>query len=222
MGVFMNKKLLVSLFLCLFIFSSGLFAEKKEEEAKTIQFLLRKDLLDAYYYEVDWHTKLCEVNIFKSDPIYLGHVPASPKAEAIFFELWFQYWYDFEFSCTKKRTTGGLSLEIINPDVIPAGLEVLCGATYFTLTDMFPGDWQTDGEDRMTFSDKYCLFRDNAWFWSVRDKDTKVPVSNEEAISIINKLIRKGFDIQFYVWGNVQGAYNMLLNWICMEVTRIQ
>jgi len=219
----MNKKLLVSLLLCFFVFSSGLFAEKKEEEAKTVQFLLRKDLVgDPYIFELNDSSEWCSLNSFKSDLIPLGHVPASPKAEAIFFELWLQYWYDFYYWCTNKRTRGGLSLEIINPDVIPAGVRVSCPTTYFILTDIFPEEKDEYGEDRMTFSDKFCLFRDDVWFWYVTYTSTGEPVPNEEAISIINELIRTGFDIQFQVYGEIQGACNMYLHWICMEVTRIQ
>ena len=217
----MSKKLFISVFLCFFVFSSGLFAQKKGEEPKTVRFLFRDDVISPYVFTAP-DDKMCEENVFPSTPIIMGNVPPSSKAEAIFFEIWFNFWYEYYYYCPENHIKGGLILELINPDVIPSELQVICGGWYFDHRDQYGFTGPNWGWERGTISDKYGLFRDKVWFWKVMNKSNQQEVPEEEAIFIINKLIDKGFDIQFYFRGMLKGAPEIELCWLSLEVTCIK
>jgi len=188
MEVSMNKKLLVSVLLCLFILSSVTLA--KEEKAKTIEFLAWADtLLDFPYYE---YMEPSVSTHFETEPFLRLNVPASPKSEAIFFDLFAKlvvWWSGYE----TRDVIVFVNVRIIS-DIIPDNIEVFSN---FAL-----GIWETNNSgDTGVYADnrnvKLIMRRDHLDWWSVKYKSGGW-VPDEEAISILKKLMDSGFDVEIW------------------------
>ena len=89
----MNKKLLVSLFICFFVFSLGMIAKEKAK-AKTIEHLAwaqtgGKPENMYFLYPAHPYTTREE---FNSGPLLTLNVPASPESKALFFKCGHMVW----------------------------------------------------------------------------------------------------------------------------------
>ncbi len=212
----MNKKLLVSVFLCFFILTLGMFAQKKEEGVKTYEFLLRADVWGGLW-ELE-PTDLVNPTEVYSETYHLGHVPPSPKTEAIFFD----YVSMFHFSWTNLELRRvGLGADIVcSSDNIPA-YEIRSGAWYIVKGETNCSPYGPTGTDRQGFSDRYPMWRDRHDWWVVVYKGTGVRVPEEEAIPIINKFMDNGFDIGYRVRAYFHGVSWVSLQFFGLEVTRL-
>ena len=217
----MNKKLLVSVFLCFFVLSLGVAEKKEEAKAKTIELLLRTDLLVGFNavlwgLEPDNFEDLTEGT---SDIYNLGYVLPSPKSDALYFGVWGFVSYKWA-PHHLKRAWVGIKYSIISSD-IPDGIEVYFWGNYPRWAHTDNALNESMSTEEYWFTDKVQLVRNEKNYWQVRDIDTGISVPPEKAVRIINKIIDNGFDIQFQVEAEAQGLYWISLSWIAFEVTRV-
>ena len=218
----MNKKLLVSVFLCLFVFSLGMFAQKKEEKSGAYELLLRTDIVDGFNGGVTWDFEpdnSAVLTTFNSHLINMGHVPPSPKSEALFFEIWCQYRYKWNTNTVRIAYAG--PTYIISSPVIPVGIEVSLDEYRFLRSDTNIAGNSSTRHEREHIISKIGMWRDKVDFWWIWNTETQSEVDGEEAISILNKLIDSGFDVFHQTWGQIQGADWIYLRWVSLEVSGI-
>ncbi len=214
----MNKKLLISVLLCFFIFSMGSLA-KEEGKAKTIEFLAREDLwsLDGLLYFEP--SNIGERQGFNKVLLEL-QVPPSPKCDALFIFLDTKYGYAWG-PVQSWNALGGIRISLTSPSV-PEGILV---RTWIAIVGKSETNNTYDtGNDMSPRNFRFMLKRDcisDALGWLVYYEETGEPVPENEAIHIINDLIDNGFNAEFlgYVW--VQGMEWIKLDYITVEVTRL-
>ena len=209
----MNKKLLVLLFLCFFVLSIMIMAEEKGK-AKIIEFIGWADTCWQLYFKE--FTNPSDRTYYYLEPFLSLNVPASPKSEAIFFDLWTQlliWWSD----CKTRDVELYIIVDIIS-DVIPDNVEVF---NWYAL-DIYETNYaKNTGTQLKRKYMKLIMRRDHLDFWRIKYKDTGEYVPDEVAISILGKLIESGFDIEIWADGFAQGANKIRIAPVTMEVTRI-
>lgn len=213
----MNKKLLISVFLCFFILTLGIFAKKKGEKVKTYEFLLRADVWGGVW-ELEPIDLVNPTEVY-TETYHLGHVPPSPKTEVMFYD----YVGSFRFKWTNlKLRRVKLGVEIrFSSDNIP-DYEVMGGAMYIQKGETNYSLNEPIGIERHDFSDRYPMWRDRLDpGWWVVYKGTYNRVPEEEAIPIINKFMDNGFDIGYRIWVYVQGVRWVCFQYFGLEVTRL-
>lgn len=210
----MNKKLLVSLFLCFFIFSIMIMAEEKGK-AKIIEFIGWADTCWHFMYFKTFENPPIKT-YFELEPFLSLNVPASPKSEAIFFDLWTQlvmWWSGYE----TRDVTLRILFKIVS-DIIPDNIEVL---NMYGLAVNETNNTNNTGRQSIRKYAKFVMRRDYLDWWKIKYKDTGGYVPDELALSILGKLIDGGFDIEIWAEGDAQGANKIRLAPVTMEVTRL-
>ncbi len=137
----MNKKLLVSVFLCFFVFSSVVLAQEK---AKAIEHIV---WAEAPYWELSYTffpDNFTLVERFESDPFLIFHVPASKKGETLFFDIFTQA--ILEFTNHHERVARASVLLRIISDIIPEDFEFINSATVIVIEETNnAGNYDTTG-----------------------------------------------------------------------------
>ena len=218
----MNKKLLVSALLCFFICS--LVTVAKEEKINIIEFIGRNELVGPgvpgwpALWKLDPVSNPASITEFVSDPIFLLHVPPSPKSDAIFLEWGAQYWFawsNYEY----WNAWAGIILNITS-DVIPDDYEVKAprSVLQFSQTNNYSNEtlWKFQ---RNAKSFKDMMKRNSVGQWRVFYKGTWVP--DDVAVPIINSLLDNGFDVEVCASGGIQGVKWIRLVHISLEATRL-
>lgn len=213
----MNKKLVVSVLLCLFVFSLGALAEEKAK-ASIIEHLVWADTGNVFItVEIEDYTIR---KSFETEPFLRFHVPASPKSEALFFDVFTQIlfrWSDFE----ERRLTAVNRLRIIS-DAIPENITVFTGKViYETSETNFTHNFSRHKERAMARC-KFNMRRNAVDWWWVENLETGERVPDSEALLFWEKLIDNGFDVEVFAWGTTLGVKE----YICfipvtIEVTRL-
>ncbi len=221
----MNKKLLVSVLLCFFVFSSGMLAKEKAK-APTIEFLDRIAVYnpDPALWKLDIPDDLFAITEFISDTVISLHVPASPGSDALFFELSAQFWYGWDTHLWRQAY--GSIYQEIKSNIIPPGIDVYAATNVIDIGETNYAENETKVRERGRQSSKYMMKRDSNgdWFagqFRVFDTESEEIVDDEIAIPIINSLIDNGFDIEIYTKGYVWGIDWIKLVFISIEVTRL-
>jgi len=214
----MNKKLLVSVLLCFFVFSLMIASEKK---ALIVEHLFWFDIGRDYSFKVTPEDYTAET-FFKLDPFFIFHVPASPKCKAIFFELWAQVGIKWSnFSTRFAHPT--VYLRCIS-DVIPDNIDVAWGYSVVGLSDTnnannYTIKWSCRYERNL----KFTMRKDGNYMvgWLITYKDTGRLVEKDVYVPIVKELMNNGFDVEVWGQGWLHGAESMLYIPVIMEVTRL-
>jgi hypothetical protein len=214
----MKKRLLVSVFLSFFVCSSLMLAQgKKAKELEHLAWIESSRGEPVLDLSPSDDTKM---QLFESDVFFNFHVIASPKSNAIFFEFWVPsmvQWTNY----IKRVALAYIDFRIINPDVIPEGIEVLGVKAIVQEGESNPyGVYGTDSA-RSNIGWKLAMLRDNRIDWSITNKMTKEEVTDDEAQNILNSLIDNGFDVEVYTHGKLQGVKNLYILGASIHVTRI-
>ncbi len=219
----MNKKLLVSVFLCFFVLSLGMVAKEKKGKAPTIEFLDRIATFSpspALWELTPEPTILTE---FQSDTIFSLHVPPSPKSNALFLDLSAQYFYAWS-GYQYRRANGAILLEI-KSDVIPEDIEVFTALTIISTSDTNNALNESTTLERSWRNFRYMIKRDSNGDWFAGQfrvlYTSGQKVEDEIAIPIINSLIDNGFDVEIHADGYVRGIKWIELVLLSIEVTRL-
>ena len=212
----MNKRLLISVFLCFFILTLGGFAQKKGEKVRTYEFLLRADVWGGAWEEelTDWGN---ETEIY-TEIFHLGHVPPSPKTEMMFFEYVGSFW--FEWTNLEFRRVVLAVYTVFSSDNIP-DYEILGGAWYLQKGETNYSHNEPLGIERHPFSDRLPMWRDRVEWWWVVYKGTENRVPEEEALPIINEFMDNGFDVGYQIWVRAKGVHLVGLQYLGLEVSRL-
>ncbi len=217
----MNKKLLVSVFLCLFVFSLGMIAlEKEEEKAPIIEHLFayfsgRSEFLNHTYLESP--TPL----LYESETLFAFHVPASPKSDAIFFELGYSSYVWWWSGYSPQMFQAALYVRIVS-EIIPDDIYIYNGGgKVFDVAITHPYNTSKPGQHSYKIIlRKDGLLREFPDWWEVRYVDTNWLVPYEKANSILNDLIDNGFDVEAFTKGEVEGVKEFMLLTFYVDVTR--
>jgi hypothetical protein len=217
----MNKKLLISVLLCFFVFSLGAIAEeKKATEAPTIELLFWYSMGRGEYPTILFDSPI--IQRYESDSISTFHVPASPKSEAIFFEFGCQaivYWWD---GYIRQQFWSSPYMRMLS-EVIPDDISVQYGTGLLKNHDL-THDYSSHRTDKHSY--KIILRRDGMLrefpeLVDVRYVSTGERVPDEIANSILNDLMDNGFDIEVFMKGEVEGVTKIWLIMFYIEVTRL-
>lgn len=218
----MNKKLLVSVLLFCFVFSSIMLAQKGE--AKSIEHLLwilgGRSGIGYYFYPNDFTSR----ENFESDPLMTFHVPASKNYDALFFQTWAtaQVVWEKDSPVYERAVRAFFYLRIISP-LIPNNIDIFGGGSVIaTAESKADGIYEKKGL-RDTRYRKFILTRDNVDYWYVMDTVSGEYINDDGLIfPILNNLIDNGFDVEVFTEGFIQGArYFTLFPFFSIEVTRL-
>jgi hypothetical protein len=156
---------------------------------------------------------------FQSPILMTFHVPKSKGSPALFFEVWSQFWYRLG-NTSYWDGQGGINLRILSND-IPYNVEVRNGAGILEIhMTNYIQDWAFSNH-RINRGLKMIMQRDAVDFWIITYNDTGENVPYDTAVSILSKLIDKGFDVEVWAEGYVQGFTGLFLNPVFIEVTRL-
>jgi hypothetical protein len=150
-------------------------------------------------------------------------VPASPKSPAIFFEAYGQFiinWTSSPYRICNPR----IHWRIISPE-IPDNIDFynvygVAGVyeTNYAGDHAYPQNQQTC---RFKGGSKLAMRRDDVEWWFIIDKSTGRQLPEDTALSLINSLISKGFHVEVWAAGDVQGLSYIAPFAFQMEVTRL-
>jgi hypothetical protein len=158
---------------------------------------------------------------FNSGPFLTFNVPPSPKAEALFFEVWGQsvhYWW---VGYSPQQFSGRVEIQLVSSR-IPAGITVYC---YYGITGIYGITHDSQTPDRSKRSGKFILRRDSMLreyidWWDIYNADgSRVP--RDQAQIIVNDLIDNGFDVEISVTGFAEGVKKFFFYGFCVETTRL-
>lgn len=212
----MTKKLFISLFLFLFVFSLGIIATEKDK-ANTIELLVWEEMGRDQPWILLWYPEEpYNLTDFDTGPFMVKHVPPSPKGEMLFFAVQLIGHFsklsaatEFRYACFNRW--------YIYSDVIPSNVEVFL---YVTLCYCIPENQTVVGGRQLRYA-KVSMRRNSVDWWEVRYKDTNEMLPKEESISILNNLIDNGFDVEFSCEGWVQGVERVRIAPFWIEITRV-
>ena len=207
----MNKKLLVSVFLFFFVFSSWMLPGEKT---------YIKEFLGLYFspgYDYEFIPKDYRLEeSFESGPLLTFDVPPSPKSKAIHFDIFthvFFKWSDY----IDRNVTFSSWINIIS-DVIPSGIEVWVSNYLDTVGEKNVGG-NYDTSFRRSRKRVWRIMRRDSLDWNVQEGGEDV--SEERELEILNNLIDNGFSVEIYQWGTAQGVLHYIFLTCQIEVTRI-
>lgn len=214
----MNKKLLVSLFLCFFVFFSVVLAE--EEKIKTIEFLVRDTVFPHVFEYIP--NDVTAIESFNSGTLLELQVPPSPKSDAIFFYFNAQYYY--EKSSHLNRMASSIIWYNIISDIIPDEYEVKQGMSLLSFSETNNSGDVSSG--RSWRNHRYALKRNSACAQYCGElmvvyKGTMELIPEDIAIPIINALIDNGFSVEIFIEGKIQGLEYLNLLEAHMEISRL-
>lgn len=214
----MNKKILVSVLLCFFIFSLGLLAKEK---ATILENLVWVETPRDQYILLSSPVDDTVLQQFKSDTFLAFDVPASPQSDAIFFEFFVQpivWWTNY----IKRFALSYINFRIINPNIIPDYVEVLGIKSVGIGRESNPNGIYETTSTRENTAWKLAMRRNSyGACWYIRNKITKEEVPDNIAQNILNSLIDSGFNVEVYSDGSVQGVSDFILYPVCIQVTRL-
>lgn len=158
---------------------------------------------------------------FESSPFITFSVPPSPKAEALFFELWGQSHHYWHIGYFPQKFYAHAKMNIVS-DLIPDGINVYL---INTLTEIFGISHESLQRDRNKATGKFIMRRDSLlreypdWWYVRYDDGTVVP--GELAQSILNSLMDNGFDVELSVAGYAECVRRFFFYAFQVEVTRL-
>ncbi|UCE21535.1 MAG: hypothetical protein JSV46_04775 [Candidatus Aminicenantes bacterium] len=219
----MSKKLLVSVFLCFFVFSLGMIALEKEEEKSTIIELLfwYSAGRGEYYNKIEFEDP-SRIPLLESEPILTFHVPPSPKSDALFFELGsvsMATWWD---GYSPLEYNSGLDLWM-SSEVIPDDISVYGGGAWLEGMEIINHPKPVGRPGKNTWKSilrRDGMLREYPDNWFVVYKSTGEPVPKEIANSILNDMMDNGFDVEVTQKLMVEGVKQSWLLHFYIDVTR--
>ncbi len=211
----MNKKLLVSIFLCFFVFSICIIAQDHPSSIKHLVFAQTPPKAPGWvYYPND-----DEVTEQLPEETFLTfHVPSSPSSNKLFIETWsstlvgWTTWNTRYISLAAKFR--------VSSDVIPRGIEVWVAIGLVRSSERNAMNYADRGSNYYYRSAKWIMSRNSIGGWNFGYTDSEQPVPEELALSILNDLINKGFDLEVSTIGLVQGS-DLIYLYFSAEVTGI-
>lgn len=212
----MNKKLFISVFLCFFVFSSGMVSGEKDTKGKIIEHLVwvesnRNEAAYRFYPTDD-----TQLEDFRSGPVLIYHVPASPKSEALFFDILAQT--NIRWSGHWERTANVRCESRLISDIIPDNITVCSTPTVFWMGES--NNSQSIGWNWERRTAKIRMRRNSVDWWQVYDESGE-EIPAEDAIPIINGLIDNGFDVEVELSGSVKGIELIFILPVWIEVNRL-
>jgi len=204
----MNKRLLMSVFLCILFCSLGILAEEKAS------------VIEHVFWDMEvWfnYTYLDDPGFqeYESEPLFTFYVPPSSKSEAIFFDFGCQshiWWYGKHKSRVYWST---LKIEIFS-EVIPDNMLVYTTLGMESVThETLPMNGRPN---KATYKlvmrkDDFLIASYPTWYVKYESGEN---VPNEIANNILNDLIDNGFDVVVSVFGRTEGVeeYVLVTAWI--------
>jgi hypothetical protein len=213
----MNKKILVSLFICLVFIAFG-----KANAQSTVELV-------AYHEngvsEWPWWEQSFDPYVwtrFDTGPLLTLHIPPCKKSKALVFEAVMQgqfteipYSTETFFNCNHKYN--------IISDKIPDHIEVftLIGLGFHKSPVEGIRNILDDGRKRRVT--KCLMERNKSGFWAARDKNTNQWLPDDQVIPILNDLIDKGFDLEvsFVSIGEMTGITDIWFGGSSIFISRI-
>ena len=220
----MNKKILVSVFLFFFVFSSVMWAQvqitEKGDKASAIEHIVWASTGRDIPFDLGDLDVTVETT-YESDPFLTFTVPANPKRDILFFELWAQF--AVNWSAHDRREAVGYIIFRLISDAIPANVDVyMVWGVFGENTTNFAGDYPSsspNGLKRYKNSTKICL-RKNHYDWWFVEEDGEY-LEEEDAVPYLNTLIDEGFEVEVWARVDVKGVNRIFPITINVEVTRL-
>lgn len=196
----MNKKLLVLLFLCLFVFSLGVLAEDHPKKGNPIRFVsyvyqnsrfaqYEPAIPNEYEYNINF------LSLFSFD------VFGSKDREALFFELRSPIsirWSDYQY-----RDVNTIAFIELISDIIPDDIVIWTGISQSFDTTNLEGN---HGLELRPVYIKFLMTREDRASWIISYKGSGT-VPDEIAIPLINDLMDNGFSCEIsFVHKRLLGA----------------
>jgi hypothetical protein len=209
----MNKKLLVSAFLCFFVFSLGIAAKEEIKKGTPLRLV-------TYVYHHEWVAHYEPQNPYELeegvefDPFYTFDVPGNKDREALFFDLRAPiiiYWSDHD-----SRNVGAIIWFELISDIIPGDIEV-----WFGKHDGFgETNWaRNSGLGHHVQTYKWIITRDSIESFLIIYK-TGGRVPDEIAIPLLNDLIDHGFSCEISIeYRRLLGAESIRYNAVDLLAT---
>lgn len=216
----MNKKLLVSMLLCFFVFSSMVYAKEK---ASVIEFLVREGGFDPNLFEYI-PDDFTQHEGFNSGILLTLHVPPSLDSERIFFFLDAQFWY--KWTSFHQRRANAIVYFVLKSDIIPEDINVWNGMTLIDISETNNAGEYSFGRERSWRNTRSTMTRNSTEVnrlgeMRVTYKGGGGNVPDEIAIPLLNSLIDNGFDVEIDISGGIKGVKWIRCVGILMEVTRL-
>ena len=198
----------------------GLFAPNVSagDEAKSIEHLLWESTVrDWNGWEIDEADRYV-LNFYELDPFMTFEVPASPKSDALFFEVDCKVYRQFNDSSTRHAHLR--LMWRLTSEVIPENIEVWGGWGAFVFKDT---NHSEDFSPLMSHNNsvKMVMRKDTLDWWVFQYKDTGDFVPDEVAVPILNEIIKKGFSFEVWASLEAQGLIQFWLRPVTWHVTRL-
>ena len=222
----MQKRLLVSVVVVLFILAIGglaqgiVFEEKDKEKILVYEHL---NWTQTGYGEVILDTRLETPNpySFESGPFMTFNVPPSPKATALFFELWGQSIHYWVTGYSPQTFYALVTMKLVS-NLIPNGINVYMLHGLTGIRGIYHDNFQSDRNKRnwKVILRRDSMLRQYTDWWDIRyDNGSRVP--KEQAQVILNDLIDNGFDVEISLSGDMEGVRRFFFYSFQAEVTRL-
>lgn len=149
------------------------------------------------------------------------HVPACKKCDAIAFDASAQGNFAESINTSRLYVSCTNGWRVIS-DVIPSNIEVWSGMGLGYASGFQDGIQSVLPNTRLRRAERILLERGRVgnWFFTYKNTDQEIP--DEEAIPILNKLLDKGFDVEFYFSGIVQGISDVWIHFYNIYISSIE
>jgi len=197
----MNKKLLISVFLCLFFFT---FLKATAQQNVELVAYFENGRSEWPWWEQSFDPYVWTP--FDTGPLLIIHVPPSKKSEALVFESYMQGQFTEIANSNETFFNCNFEYNIIS-DEIPDHIEVLIRIGLGFHKSPVEGTRNILDDGRKRRACKVLMEHDKTGWWEVRDKNTNQRLPDDQAIPIINDLIDNGFEVEvsFISIGEIKG-----------------
>ena len=208
----MNKKIFISVFLCLFLLSFVMLAKERLQVIEHVfwdeeVWFNETDLPDSDFREYE-----------SAGPLFTFLVPPSPESEAIFFDFGCQssiWWYGKH----KSRVYWSTLKIKISSEVIPANMIVYTTLAMESVThETLPMNGRPTKTTYKLAMRRDDILRENPWWYVKYVQGGDVPP--ETASNVKNGLIDNGFDVEVSVIGRTEGVEGYVIVTAWIHVTR--
>ena len=150
------------------------------------------------------------------------HVPPCPKCEAVVFEIYAQVVQMAEYPNSTYLDYNCDTVFKIISDVIPPNIEVSSGLNIFEARGVQGQVQAVLNSPRANRVRKMQLTRNYLKWWNVFNTVTGQYLPAAEAIPILNKLINRGFDVEFSYHGYTQGIVSFWAGTFSVYISSIE
>jgi hypothetical protein len=168
------------------------------------------------HYPADYAVK----EDFESDTLMRFSIPASPNTDTLFFALQAQALWKWHLDYPYRVVTACVWFRFVS-DEIPENIRIYSGKYLARVNQVNNGGNIDYYADREYAHVKIRLNPSHLKDWFIQYTDTGDSVPEDISGPIVENLIKKGFDVEVWVQGEIQGADYILYTPIWMEVTTV-